>query len=46
MHRILFTVIHSHILRLPLKALEGKMMIDCVQGVRLRESRGETEGKN
>lgn len=40
MHRILFTVIHSHMRRLPPTALEGKMMIDCVQGVRLQERAG------
>lgn len=33
MHRILFTVIHSHMRLLPMMAAEGGMMIDCVQGV-------------
>lgn len=40
MHRILFTVMHSHMQLLPMTALEGKMMIDCVQGVRLWERAG------
>lgn len=35
MHRILFTVMHSRGRLLPMTALEGKMMIDCAQGVRL-----------
>ena len=44
MHRILFTVIHSRMLLLPMTALEGKMMIDCVQGVRLEESERGGDG--
>lgn len=46
MHRILFTVIHSHTRLLPMMAAEGGMMIDCVQGVgattEQRRDRGET----
>lgn len=48
MHRILFTVIHSHMRLLPMMAAEGGMMINCVQGVEVggtTPSRGETEGK-
>lgn len=33
MHRILFTVIHSHMRLSPMMAAEGEMMIDCVQGL-------------
>lgn len=46
MHRILFTVIHSHMRLLPMMAAEGGMMIDCAQGVgATTQSRGGTEGK-
>lgn len=41
MHSILFTVMHSHMQLLSMTVLEGKMMIDCMQGV----SRRGTEGK-
>lgn len=32
MHRILFTVIHSQMQWLPMTALKGNIMIDCVRG--------------
>lgn len=45
MHRILFTVMYSHMKLLPMTALEGKIMIDCVQCEASSESRSEMEGK-
>lgn len=50
MHRILFTVIHSHMGLGPMMAAEGEMMIDCVQGIfflggGFQTEQGETEGK-
>lgn len=42
MHRILFTLMYSHMKLLPMTALEGKIMIDCVQ---CEASRSEMEGK-